>query len=206
MHVAESQRERLLRAMVREIAEHGYDEVSVAQVVARAGTSRGTFYEEFASKDEALLAAYDSMLDVLIERVRSSFSVGDPWPMKVRLALGVLLRELASNPEIARLATVDIPAAGPIAHERYRQGIERFLPLFRQGREYSGRDDELPEDAELMAVGGAEAIVFDEVTGGRVESLPSLLPDILFTLLVPYLGPEEAVEQMRRARAEGQQG
>jgi hypothetical protein len=54
-----------------------------------------------------------------------------------------------------------------------------------------------------MAVGGAEAIVFDEVVAGRVSGLPALLPDILFTLLVPYLGPEEAVEQMRRAQAEG---
>jgi AcrR family transcriptional regulator len=203
MLVAESQRDRLLRAMVREVAERGYDGVSVSHVVNRAGVSRGAFYEEFAGKDEALFEAYDTMLDGLIERVQSSFSAGDAWPTKVRLALRVLLEELASNPEIARMATVEIPSAGPVAHQRYREGIERFLPFFRKGREYSGRGDELPEDAELMAVGGAEAIVFDEVVGGRVSRLPALLPDILFTLLVPYLGPEEAVEQMRRAQAEG---
>lgn len=202
MPVAESQRERLLRAMLREVGERGYEHVSVSDVVERAGVSRGAFYEEFEGKDDALFAAYDALLDVLIERVRGSFSEGDPWPTKVRLALRVLLRELAANPEIARLAAVEIPSAGPAAHEHYREGIERFLPFFRQGREYSERGDELPPDAELMAVGGAEAIVFDEVVAGRVSGLPKLLPDILFTLLVPYLGPEDAVEQMRRAQAE----
>jgi AcrR family transcriptional regulator len=199
MLVAESQRDRLLRAMVREVAERGYDGVSVAHVVNRAGVSRGAFYEEFAGKDEALFEAYDSMLDGLIERVQASFSEGDPWPTKVRLGLRVLLEELAANPEIARMGTVEIPSAGPAAHGRYREGIERFLPFVRKGREYSGRDDELPQDAELMAVGGAEAIVFDEVVAGRVAELPALLPDILFTLLVPYLGPEQAVEEMRKA-------
>jgi AcrR family transcriptional regulator len=201
--VAESQRERLLRAMLGAVAERGYERISVSDVVERAGVSRGAFYEEFEGKDEALFAAYDAMLDVLIERVRGSFSAGDPWPTKVRLALRVFLRELAANPEIARMAAVEIPSAGPAAHQRYREGIERFLPFFRQGREYSERGDELPPDAELMAVGGAEAIVFDEVVAGRVSRLPTLLPDILFTLLVPYLGPEEAVAQMRRAQAEG---
>lgn len=188
--------------MVREVAARGYEKVSVADIVQRAGVSRGAFYEEFAGKDEAVYEAYDAMLDVLIARVQGSFSEGDPWPMKVRLALKVLLGELAANPEIARLATVEIPSAGPAAYERYRQGIERFLPFFRQGRAYSGRDDELPPDAELMAVGGAEAIIFDEVVAGRVSRLPALLPDILFTLLVPYLGPEGAIEQMHKAQAD----
>jgi AcrR family transcriptional regulator len=202
MLVAESPRDRLLRAMVREVTERGYESVSVSHVVERAGVSRGAFYDQFAGKEDALFQAYDAMLDVLIERVRGSFSEGDAWPTKVRLALRVVLRELAANPEIARLATVEIPSAGPEAHRRYREGIERFMPFFREGREYTGLDDELPPAAELMAVGGAEAIVFDEVAAGRVGRLPALLPDILFAVLVPYLGPEEAGEQARRARAE----
>ena len=43
-----------------------------------------------------------------------------------------------------------------------------------------------------MAVGGAEAVIFEEVLSGRTEELPTLLPDILFTVLVPYIGPEAA--------------
>jgi AcrR family transcriptional regulator len=202
MLVAESHRERLVRAMVRQVAERGYHQVSVADVVEDAGVSRSAFYEEFAGKEECLFAAYDAMVNDLLERIRSSFAPDDPWPVKVRVALAALLNDLAAHPELARMATVDLPAAGPDAHRRYREAIERFLPFFRQGRAYADPSTELPAEIELMAVGGAEAIVFDEVVAGRAGRLPGLLPEILFALLVPYLGPEKAIREMRRASVE----
>jgi len=200
--VAQSQRERILLAMVQEVAEHGYETVSIAGVAGRANVSRRTFYEEFAGKEDALFEACDSLIERLIGSTERADAHADPWPTRVRLALRVLLWELAADPDAARLVTVELPAAGPAARRRYREGTARLMPCFRKGREYGGRDDDLPHDAELMAVGGAEAIIFDEVVAGRVSRLPGLLPDILFTLLVPYLGPEQAVEQMRRAEAE----
>jgi AcrR family transcriptional regulator len=200
--VAHSQRERLLLAMVEEVAERGYATVSIANVAGRARVSRRIFYEEFAGKEEALLEACDSTVERLMQRTGRAYSPGDPWPTKVRRALRALLEELAADPDAARVITVELPAAGPSARQRYRQGTARFLPCFRTGREYGGRDDDLPRDAELMAVGGAEAIIFDEVVAGRTSRLPALLPDILFTLLVPYIGPDRAVEQMRHAKAE----
>jgi AcrR family transcriptional regulator len=199
MLVVEAQRERLLAAMVRAVAERGYDNVSIADVVEAAGVSRSAFYEEFASKDECMFAAYDAMVDELLRRISTAYSPDDPWPTQVRLGLAGLLEQFATEPELARMAAVDIPAVGPGAHQRYRDAVERFLPFFRKGREYSPHGEELPSEVELMAVGGAEAIIFDEVIAGRTERLPALLPEILFALLVPYLGPEGAIEEMRRA-------
>lgn len=202
MLVVESQRERLLTAMVRAVAERGYDNVSIADVVEAAGVSRSVFYEEFSSKDECLFAAYDAMVEELIQRISTAFSPDDPWPTKVRLGLADLLEQFATEPELARMAAIEIPGVGAGAHQRYRDAVERFLPFFRMGREYSPHGDELPSEVDLMAVGGAEAIIFDEVIAGRTERLPSLLPEILFALLVPYLGPEQAVEEMRQATSE----
>jgi hypothetical protein len=45
-------------------------------------------------------------------------------------------------------------------------------------------------------VGG---LLFDEIQAGRTEDLPRHLPELLFALLVPYLGPRQAAEEMRRA-------
>ena len=199
--VIESQRERLLTAMVRAVAERGYDNVSIADVVQAAGVSRSAFYEEFANKDDCMFAAYDAMVEELIRRISTAFSADDPWPTKVRLGLAGLLEQFATEPELARMVAVEVPAVGPGAHQRYRDAVERFLPFFREGREYSPHGEELPSEVELMAVGGAEAIIFDEVIAGRTQRLPALLPEILFALLVPYLGPEPAIEEMRRATA-----
>jgi AcrR family transcriptional regulator len=201
--VAQSQRERLLGAMVEEISRQGYATLSIADVVGRANVPRRSFFEEFAGKEEALFGAVDPLVDRLVERTGSAYADGDPWPTKVRLALAALLEELAADPEAARLVAVELPTAGPSARQRYRAGTARLLPCFQTGREYAEREEELAQDAELMAVGGAETIIFDEVVAGRASRLPTLLPDILFTLLVPYLGPELAVEQMQHAQAEG---
>jgi AcrR family transcriptional regulator len=194
-----SQHERLLWSMVRVIAEKGYDGVTVGEVVARAGVSRTTFYDEFADKDECLFAAYDRVIDELVAYVADAFSSERDWPERITDALDALLRALAAEPDVAQMAAVEVPAAGPQAHQRYRDALERFLPFLEEGKEFSGRSGELPPEVELMAVGGAEVIIFDEVVGGRVANLPAMLPELVFAVLVPFIGPEDAAAAMHSA-------
>jgi hypothetical protein len=52
----------------------------------------------------------------------------------------------------------------------------------------------------MLAVGAAEAIVFEEIEAGRAAQLPALAPAILFSVLVPFLGPEAASAEMQKAR------
>jgi hypothetical protein len=46
-------------------------------------------------------------------------------------------------------------------------------------------------------------MIFDEVRAGRGPELRQLLPDLLFAVLMPYLGPEAAEDEMRRVAREG---
>jgi AcrR family transcriptional regulator len=194
-------RERLLWSMVRMVAEKGYERVTVADVVAYAGVSRTSFYAEFDNKDDCVFDAYDRVVEALIGYVADAFASADAWADQIRLGLDALLRAFAAEPAVARMATVEMPSAGPEAQRRYRDAMERFMPFFRMGREYAERGPELPPEVELMAVGGAEAIIFDEVVAGRVETLPRMLPEILFAVLVPYIGPEAAVTEMHAVSA-----
>jgi AcrR family transcriptional regulator len=183
--------------MVRAAAEVGFESIAVADVVDRAGVSQETFYELFESREQCLFAAHDRLIDSLVAHVTRAFRRRGSWPLKIRRALAALLDAYAAEPEVARIATVEIPAAEPGARRRYRGALERFLPLFREGRRYA-ESGILPADLELMAVGGAEAILHDEVIAGRTEELPALLPDILFAVLVPYVGPEAAAAEVQR--------
>jgi len=185
--------------MVRVIAEKGYEGVTVADVVARAGVSRTTFYDEFPSKDECLFAAYDRVIDELVAFVGGAFGSDREWPERLRDALEALLNALAAEPDVAQMAVVEVPSAGPEAQQRYRAAVERFLPFLEEGREYSENPGALPPSVELMAVGGAEVILFDEVVAGRVSNLPTMLPEIVFAVLVPFVGPEEAASAMHAA-------
>ena len=46
-------------------------------------------------------------------------------------------------------------------------------------------------------------MIFDEVRAGRGPELERILPDLVFAVLMPYLGPEAAEEEMRRVAGEG---
>ena len=191
--------QRILWATVRLVAEKGFESVTVSDVIERAGVSRCAFYELFESKDECLFAAYEKVLDVLVDYVARAFEGDGPWPLRIRRAMEACLEACSAEPEVARMTTVDVPAARPEAQRRYRDALQRFVPLFIEGREYAADEIRLPRDLERMAVGGAETIIFDEVVAGRAEDLPARLPDLLFTVLAPYIGPEAAAAEVRRA-------
>ncbi|MGN6557065.1 MAG: hypothetical protein ACTHLH_03535, partial [Solirubrobacterales bacterium] len=81
--------------------------------------------------------------------------------------------------------------------------LQRFVPFMQEGRGYSEMDEELPSEVELLAVGAAESIIFGEVEAGRAERLPAMMPEILFSVLVPFIGPGRAADAMRSASAFG---
>ncbi len=60
----------------------------------------------------------------------------------------------------------------------------------------------LPPDTARFAIGGASAMIFDEIRAGRAPDLVRILPDLVFAVLMPYLGPEAAEEEMRRVARE----
>lgn len=192
-------RDALLRAMLEELALAGYREASVERARQVAGVSAEEFEAEYGGKDECLFAAYDQLTDAVVERANAVCAGGGPWPARVRSGLEALLAELAAEPQMARALTRSFPGIRPAAYERYVDLLSRFVPLMREGREYSEVEEELPAEVELLAVGAAEAIIFGEVDAGRTGRLPAMMPEILFSVLVPFMGPDRAAEEMRSA-------
>src|SRR5262245_42162440 len=90
--VSAIQRERLLAAMLRATAELGYREVSVQDVLERAGVSRPTFYEHFENKEACFLTAFDTAAARLRKRLEVAAEPGEGWRERLRLSLEELLR------------------------------------------------------------------------------------------------------------------
>jgi AcrR family transcriptional regulator len=199
-YAVRSQRERLREAMVRVAAAKGYEATTVTDVIEVAGVSRTTFHELFEDKEACFLEAYDAVFDVLIAHVTAAFEAtqGEPWPDRIAAVLRALVELLAAEADIARMAMVEVTAAGEDARERYRTALARFTPFLEEGRTYSGQGDELPPDTARFAVGGATSMIFDEIRAGRGPELERLLPDLVFAVRMPYLGPEAAEDEMRR--------
>jgi AcrR family transcriptional regulator len=196
--VARSQRERLLEAAVRVVAEKGYAAMTIGDLTKEAGVSRTTFYELFDDKERCFLAAYDNGVDVLVRRVIAAYESEGNWPDRAAAGLAALLELLAEEPTLARLSLVDIGNAGPAAQRHYRAAVQRLTPLFEDGRDYAPGGRGLPANTSRMAIGGVTGLISDELLAGRAEQLPSLLSDVIFATLVPYVGPDAASREVER--------
>lgn len=195
-----SEKERLLEAMLRVAAAKGYEATTVSDVIEVAGVSRDAFDATFESKEACFLEAYDAVFDVLVAHVTSAFeaAAGEPWPERITAGLSALVGLLSIEAGIARLAMVEVTAAGDDARARYRSALARFTPFLEEGRDYAKQGEELPADTARFAIGGATSMIFDEIRAGRGPELRGILPDLVFAVLMPYLGPEEAEDEMRR--------
>jgi AcrR family transcriptional regulator len=191
--------------MLRVAAAKGYEATTVADVIEAAGVTRQTFNEMFADKESCFLESYDAVVDVLVAHVTSAFesSVGEPWQDRIIAGLRALVDLLATEHDIARMAMVEVTAVGEDARVRYRAALARFTPFLEEGRSVSAQGDELPADTARFAVGGATSMIFDEVRAGRGPDLRRLLPDLVFAVLMPYLGPEAAEDEMTRVARAG---
>jgi AcrR family transcriptional regulator len=204
-YVVRSERERLLETMVRVAAVKGYEATTVGDVIEVAGVSTETFEEMFEGKESCFLEAYDAVIDVLVAHVSTAFETasGEPWPERIAAVLRALVELLSAESDIARMAMVEVTAAGEGTRARYRTALGRFTPFLEEGQAYSGRSEDLPPDTARFAIGGASAMIFDEIRAGRGPDLARILPDLVFAVLMPYLGPEAAEEEMRRVAREG---
>jgi AcrR family transcriptional regulator len=129
--VAASQRRRLLAAMVAAVADKGYGQVVVADVVDRAHVSRASFYQQFTGRADCFIAAFRACADGLVGDVRRRMPPDEPPRERLRGLLAAYLGALAAFPEGARVCLVEIYAAGPDAVRHRRQIQLAFAGLLR---------------------------------------------------------------------------
>ena len=207
---AASQRGRLLRAMAEAIAENGYAQTAVADVTARAGVSRRTFYEQFTGKEDCFLAAFDAGAEVLFKTVQAAIDPQEAVERQMRAALETYLTLLAAEPAFAKATLVEVFAAGPDAVARRQRLFDRFVALFEQiirGADASlashrgkptapaGEHAE-PGDIEL-ATGAIGYAVTMRVASGQAALLPGLC-DRFTRFMLAALRPDDGKERQRK--------
>jgi AcrR family transcriptional regulator len=195
--VSAVQRQRLLAAMLRATAELGYREVSVQDVLDRAGVSRPTFYEHFENKEDCFLAAFDAAAARLRQRLDSAGEEGETWRERLRLALEELLRFVAEEPDAAMSLIVDARAACAPALLRRDELLDHFAScLDTQVRAETPADTPPSAIAAAGIVGGIEALLYSRINRGETDDLESLLPSLMYFAVLPYEGHEAASEEL----------
>jgi AcrR family transcriptional regulator len=196
--VAAQQRERILAATVDVVAERGYPETRVVDLIEQAQVSRKTFYELFDDKETCFLEAFDVAAGALLYVTNEGYesAPGEPWAERIRLGLANFLAIIADRPTAAKVCIVDVLAAGPKALARRDAVMRQFTEYIERGR--AETTVELPPMTSIALVGGIYELLYSEILHGATAQLPGRLPDILYWVVHPFLGDERA-EQAREA-------
>lgn len=136
-------RRRLLEGMAEAIRERGFRDTTVADVVRFARTSRRTFYEYFASKQDCYVALLRESNAEMISEIAAAVDPHAAWDVQVQQAIGAWIGASESEPAITLSWIREIPSLGDAARELQRDFHEAFIVLI----------ETLTDNPELRAVG-----------------------------------------------------
>lgn len=208
--------------MVHVVAEDGVGSATVARVVARAGVSRRTFYEQFSGCEECFLAVFEDTLARASRAVSKAASGARPvWREQLRAGLEGLLAFFDAEPLSGSLLIVDALGGGPRVLERRTHTLEQLTAIVDRGRSETkhGRATTPTSPPPLTAEGVVGAVLSviharmlehrarPPVNGSTSRAgsrrLPAPLSDLLNPLMglivLPYQGQAAAQKELAHA-------
>ncbi len=131
-------KDRVLDAAVDLFAEHGYDGTSVAQVIARAGLTKGGFYHHFASKEALLFEVYGDLIARQLEAMEAILARRLPPADTLRALIVDLVESTAASSRRALVFWREQNRLGDARTADYRAARRRYhdavRKLVRQGQ------------------------------------------------------------------------
>ena len=122
-------RGRVLDGLSASINERGYRDTTVADIVRHARTSKRTFYEQFASKEECLIELLRRNNENLIEHIRTAVDPEADWARQIRDAVTAYVDHIAARPAITLTWIREAPALGAVAQPLHRLAMDHFVDL-----------------------------------------------------------------------------
>jgi AcrR family transcriptional regulator len=122
-------RDRLIDGLAASIGERGYRDTTVADIVRHARTSKRTFYEQFASKEECLIELLRRNNENLIANIQTAVDPEADWDQQIRQASVAYVDHIGSRPAITLSWIREAPALGEVAKPLNRQAMEALTDM-----------------------------------------------------------------------------
>jgi AcrR family transcriptional regulator len=185
-----AQRSRLEAALVDAVSSKGYVATTVADIIAGAGVSRTTFYQQFKDKEDCFLAAYRRGGEAQLRRVVEAIESADDPLERLKRNLRAYLGALVEYPACARAFLLESTAAGPralaIREELKGRYVELLRRLYQGFRDHSPELPELPVEVFRAAVAAVDDMVVRWLLEGEVAELGRLHPTAVYVELALF--------------------
>jgi AcrR family transcriptional regulator len=173
-----NQRMRLHWAAITLVDAAGWDGVKVRPLAQIAGISTGTFYKHFASVEDCLEATYDAVAATTLRHLSMSRTDASEWGDSLRAAAAALLEDFAGEPRSARLALIDIFAAGPDARRRHLHFVREVEEALAASFPPAQRTISPPRHLVAGMTAGVLRVARATTLAGRSDQLPALADEL----------------------------
>lgn len=153
-NLSEEKKERITQAIVYEFATKGIDETDISDIVKRAEIPRGSFYQYFADKDDAIM--------YIIHRIKKDklAYLADMMEQAPRMTFidfyySMLLRGLKfaeDHPDYIPIGAYIMTSKNKAIQEFIQKGMESFYPFFEQMIDRDKKEGQMRADINNQAV------------------------------------------------------
>jgi len=190
-------RRRLLDGLAASIGERGYRASTVADIVRHARTSKRTFYDRFASKEECFLELLRADVEELGGSIATVVDPDSAWDRQIRQAVEAYVGHIESRQPITLSWIRELPSLGAVARPVQRRGLQLLASLLidlsaSPGFQRAGLPALTPPLAVIL-LGGLRELTALAVEDGRpVREIVEPAVDASVALLGPRHRPPAA--------------
>ncbi|MDT5021714.1 MAG: hypothetical protein QOG47_603 [Mycobacterium sp.] len=164
-------RQRLLDGLAAAIDERGYRASTVADIVRHARTSKRTFYDQFATKEQCFHELLHASVEQLGEHIRQAVDASADWQTQIRQAVEAYVGHIESTPALTLSWIRELPSLDAAARPSQRRNTQLLTSLLVDLSDTPAmRNADLPpltQAKALILVGGLRELTAQAVEDGH---------------------------------------
>lgn len=171
---------RLLEGLAQVLVSKSYRDITLADITAAAKVSRRTFYEQFSTKDDCLLALAEHTSKAIMVSIMKVYQPTQSWSDLVNAATRAYLGFIESKPQLMRALYIELAALGEAGVRMRRQVAEQFAQFLQtQVKLQSERGEQLQPlslPLSMALVAGINELILYALSDDDEQSLMALAP------------------------------
>jgi len=182
-----STRDRIIEAAIEVLADRGYSSAGIQEIIDKAGTSKGSFYFHFPSKEKMVSQLVNQMGERLIQKVDDSIQ-SQPTPLhRVSLGINTLISTFSKQQKIARILLLNVMGHGITTDKLFLPTWNRFSQLIETELKDAVSQGQIdPIDTALLAkvwLGALHEIIVQWLLTNEPNPLSQTIPELTTALL-----------------------
>jgi AcrR family transcriptional regulator len=198
MSGSDPQRERILAATLTLVAEHGFPSTSIDLVLDRAGVDAAEFGRHFSDLEACFTEVWIGTAEEAQRQMLEGYAAAGNWRDGMRGQAWAFCRFLQADHDRARVAMVATASAPEMIRAERDRRFLLFSQLIHLGSGERSEAAEVPLAQAEAAFGAIWDRVSKLVNADAFDRLPKLVPELMFTVVLPYLGLGAAQAELER--------